>query len=951
MKTLNKFKKVIALGLSLSLMSTALLGATALSLVDYPKPFVIDGLPASNLAVVVGDNAAASDVVGMGDIISGLQASSVKKKELQQFASNVEIEEEGATIGTTGNLLEVNESLGDVKDLFSEVDLDILKGGTVTTKKGITKYNQYLKFNVSTAINSTKVIFTEDNFLDLADFFYMESGNDVGNEIFEWELNFEDGLISEVSSVNSSIAALNDFNQRDVNILGQIYTVVNTEFDNTQEAESAGHDLKIELLGGGVNGRLTGGQEETYFLGDKAYKIKVVILSSDGTILNVNGKDSAPMKKGQMEVLDDGVLIGMRNIIEDSFNIAEFTLGGNKLSFFDIDVIDSSYTTAGVGVNGEIIDNGEVRIKGNLNTKRSEFRLLSVMYRLKAEPSAGHGIFIPPGHGLREFLKEPEGMLSPGWDIKYEGLSDTGITFVKLRSVSSQDEYKLEFTSEEGLNYIVPAFTMRNATVRPGEGSGGVVHDMLWTVESPNENWYHIKEKDYFVISDLEIAQTIPGTSLTGAGTDDDLPAHFGCAVPIRTATRSFGANTRVLRYLSSNTSSEVNVLTFQDLATGIKKVPVNWTIGSVVTNPNFTIVAGGNQFIGRLDSGANSAGASRNITVDLDGNGTIGRGNSGQPGAGASPLFGNAWMVTQGGAILFINTTSNFSTSGVTEIPRVATGMDAGTGATSKVNGGTSTTGATHLGNSSCLTLTILSNKFDEQQPSNSRQHHLNFSIGIIGKRIGNGNKIGFTLAPLQSPAQHSWGFENLTYFNLTSNPTITRYLDTYGGLWEIFNPTHNESSEEFTYEFPLSQRGPRITIGGQGISVDLREELESEIIFSEKVNKLPAGLSKLASEIKNVKQYNTIIVGGPCANKWAAELMNNPELCHESVPEGEALVKFYEHSNGNVALLVAGKDALDTRRGARALQTEKIKEAGEVKAARITGISLTDIVVRPIK
>ncbi|MBI5065583.1 hypothetical protein HZA97_05085 [Candidatus Woesearchaeota archaeon] len=946
MKTLNEFKKVIALGLSLSLMSTVLLGATALSLADYPKPFVIDGLPASNLAVVVGDNAAASDVVGMGDIISGLQASSIKKKEVPQFTPDVQIDEEGTTVGTTGNLLEVNESLGSVKELFSESDLDILKGGTVTTTKGVTKYNQYLKFNASSAINSTKVIFTEDNFLDLADFFYIASGDDV----FEWELHFEDGLTSEVSSTNSSIASLFDFNQKEIDILGQKYTIVNTELDNTQDAESAGHDLKIELIGGGINGRLTGGQEETYFVGDKEYKVKVVILSRDGTILNVNGKDLAPMKIGQMEVLDDGLLIGIRNIIEDSFNIAEFTLGGNKLSFFDIDVIDDHYTSTGVGVNGELIDNGQVRIKGNLNAKRSEFTLSNIMYRLKAEPTSGHGIFIPPGHGLREFLTEPDGLLSPGWDIKYEGLTDTGTTFVKLRSSGSKDEYKLEFTTEEGLNYVVPAFTMKNATVRPGEGDGGVYHNMLWTVESPNERWYQIKEKDYFVISNLEIGQTRPGTGLTGATTDNDLPEHFGCAIPVRTATRSLGSNTRVMRYLSSNTSSETNFLTFQDLATGIKKVAVNWTMGNVVASPNFTIVAGGNQFIGRLDAGADTSPASRNITVDLDGNGTIGRGAI---GTAAGPLLGNAWIVTQGGAILFINTSSNFSTTGVTEIPRVGMGTDGGYsgGAGARAGAsGESTSGATTFGNSSCLTLTIINNKFDQHQPSPSRTDNLNFSIGVIGREVGGRNKIGISMEEYEQTAQHNWGFENMTYFNLTSNPTIKRQLDTYGGLWEFNDPLNNET-EEFTYEFPLSQRGPRITIGGQGINVGLNEELEPQIIFSEELNKLPVGLSKLASEIKNIKQYNTIIVGGPCANKWAAELMNNPEPCHESVPQGEALIKFYEHSNGNVALLIAGRDALDTRRGARALQTEKIKEAGEVKAARVSGISLTDIVVRPIK
>ncbi len=917
MKVLNNFKKIIALGMSFSMIGATLLGASAVSLEDYPKPFVINGIPSNNLVLIVGDNAAASDVVGMGDIISGLQASAITEKELPITQEKVTIEDDSSSLGTTSNLMEINETIGDVKDLFTEADLDILKGGVIPTGEGITKYNQYLKFNNSRSFNSSKVIFTQDNFLDHGDFLFF-SNDDL---LFDWELSFESGLASLVSNANSSVASLTDLNSRTINILGQEYTIVNTKIDTSFRRNNS---LKIDLIGGGINGRLTGGQEETFFIGNKVYKVKAVLISSSGTLLNINGKELPPLKIGQTALTEEGLLVGMRNIIEDSFNIADFTLGGSKITFIDNDVTDNVFTSFGTRINGEIIDQSRVKIRGELNNKRNEFKLQSIKHRLFTE-ATGRGAYVPPGHGVREYLKEPEGMLSSGWDIKYKGLSDTGVTFIKLHQSGANDEYKLEFTNEEGLNYQIPAFTVQNSSMRTGQGSGTPQHQMLWTVEAPNTAMYPIAANDYFILSNLQSLQTPPRKTQTNS----NLPARFGCAVPIRTTTRSSGANTRVLQYISRQRSTQENdFLTFRDLATGTKQVKVNSSQG--LTFGDFTIVLGGKSYIGKVH---NTAG---NVSVDIDGNGTISR--------GASGFGGNGWMVTDGGAILFINTSTNFSANMPAAqslgSPRVATGISS----------------TNSLGNSSCLTITILANKFDEVQPSNSKLHHLNVSIPIVAKRTPNpavraGSRLGIDLANFRSSQSFSWGL-TFNFTNLTTNPTIFRGIDLYGGIWEFHDPRDNVSSEEFTYEFPLSQRGPKISIGSEESEVDLLEEATaSKSITSDKLNKLPIGISKLASEIKNIKQYAAVVIGGPCANQWASELMNKPEPCHESIPEGEALIRFYEHVNGNVALLVAGRDAIDTRRGARALQLNKIKEAGSVKSAKVTGLELDTIVVKAIQ
>ncbi len=82
--------------------------------------------------------------------------------------------------------------------------------------------------------------------------------------------------------------------------------------------------------------------------------------------------------------------------------------------------------------------------------------------------------------------------------------------------------------------------------------------------------------------------------------------------------------------------------------------------------------------------------------------------------------------------------------------------------------------------------------------------------------------------------------------------------------------------------------------------------------------VTPIEVGSAKLASEISDITAQNMIVVGGPCANAVAAELMGNPADCTEGFETGKAMIKLYENG-GSVAMLVAGATALDTRRASR--------------------------------
>ncbi|MBU0471025.1 MAG: hypothetical protein KKF65_00245, partial [Nanoarchaeota archaeon] len=82
--------------------------------------------------------------------------------------------------------------------------------------------------------------------------------------------------------------------------------------------------------------------------------------------------------------------------------------------------------------------------------------------------------------------------------------------------------------------------------------------------------------------------------------------------------------------------------------------------------------------------------------------------------------------------------------------------------------------------------------------------------------------------------------------------------------------------------------------------------------------VNPIGVGIGVLDTNAPALGSAPMIVVGGPCANTVAAELMGNPENCVEGFEEGKAVIRFYEDSE---AILVAGYSALDTQGASRVL------------------------------
>ena len=115
---------------------------------------------------------------------------------------------------------------------------------------------------------------------------------------------------------------------------------------------------------------------------------------------------------------------------------------------------------------------------------------------------------------------------------------------------------------------------------------------------------------------------------------------------------------------------------------------------------------------------------------------------------------------------------------------------------------------------------------------------------------------------------------------------------------------------------------------------------------VYLQQIN---VGSAKLDSEISSVSAQNLIVVGGPCANSVAAQLMGvtyQGADCAKDFTAGKAMIKLFDTGSGKVALLVAGMTADDTRAATRVLaQPSKYTLSGT--EVEVTYTDLADITV----
>ena len=125
------------------------------------------------------------------------------------------------------------------------------------------------------------------------------------------------------------------------------------------------------------------------------------------------------------------------------------------------------------------------------------------------------------------------------------------------------------------------------------------------------------------------------------------------------------------------------------------------------------------------------------------------------------------------------------------------------------------------------------------------------------------------------------------------------------------------------------------------QKAKVSIRSS-EDAPVFAEKVIEVAPPMVK-ASEVTNPEANNLLLLGGPAVNSLTAKFIGDIW----TFKPGEAIIEL-KANGAHIAMVVAGTDAVDTRRACRVLR-DYSKYNLKGTSVKVTGTSdkLTDIIV----
>jgi len=746
-------KRIAAIGTGVAMLGATMTGALAQpDMADYPSPFIVDGKDSGNIAIVVGAEARSADTIGALDIAKQLQFDSKVCAPDAASSGSVTVSGDAVEISHSSDLLELRETIGDVRETLTDVEVagGGLASGKITTDEGSTEFNQYLRFADSTLSSfSPKVVFTEsEGILDgyVGDYLFIQDANDSSaptNSFFEYEIEFESGLESAVSSTT-----LPDLEDEELLILGTTYTIVDTYV--------SGEDIKLTLLGGAVYDILGEGETKTYNIDGKDFEVTVMIIEdvTPATVtLDINGEITRQLQDSETTTLDDGTLLGVSDIVLNeageagSGDIVEIYLGATKLTLQDTDTSDTSWYS-GVEIDNDNIENALVKITSANTATKSE--ISSIKYRLSAASMDGVDIWVEPGHGVREYLDEPQGLLGTEWDIRYEGLDDIQTSIIKL-DPKGDDDYNLIFENRQGLVYNVPFMTNQNGVFKYGNDNRDFVfQEGTYNATATNATGQipTVGHLDYFVLTDADSIN------------DNDAISH-------------------VLRYDSFDSTN--NELEFEDMATGDQKEvtystssPANGTLGSG------NLIIGGTTYKVYV---ANATSGTPPLIIDMN--------------ADAVLAAGEVKLTVNGGGILQLGTSSD-------SVGGTWTGNETVT----DTNGTWLNTGTTISASGVQMVLTTLAEDFDEDSPvtvTGTGSVDENTTIQIVSRT---GNEIGLNLSNMSS----NGGIGSLT--EDADNDDYLYGMTDFGALWTVYDPSSTDNPETLTIEYPLAQRGARVFV-----------------------------------------------------------------------------------------------------------------------------------------
>jgi len=203
---------------------------------------------------------------------------------------------------------------------------------------------------------------------------------------------------------------------------------------------------------------------------------------------------------------------------------------------------------------------------------------------------------------------------------------------------------------------------------------------------------------------------------------------------------------------------------------------------------------------------------------------------------------------------------------------------------------------------NGTLVTVKSLASKSDEAQSADE-------TFTFIGSYDSTNTEIDLS-APTTDLTFHTTGAKNQKY----NDNNVQMYMSTKGVMFEY----DNDDASYVTVSYPEDDVYANVFISPNGLAA-LGGGVPGGDSDAFVVNRFGVKLAVLDTEASSMTK-NMIVIGGPCANTVAFELMGSPDNCADGFVEGKAMLKFFDR-NGKQALLVAGATADDTRGAAYVL------------------------------
>ena len=846
-------KRISALGLGASMVGATIFGAMAADLTQYPSQYIKDGKFTGVL--VVGDKAAAEDVIGVTDIQSSLQFAATKPAGLA--AGDIAVEGDAWKVGTSTKILEMSETnlaAGDstetIRNITTFIDsseLNALASGTVTNSKGDAPFNQYLYLLGPSAGQNTGIIsYTEDDLDVTADFLYFRSGKEIGRYLLEFTTSLESDVDDSAGTATSTGTYLTDFEDIDLTMFGKPYNIV-----QARRTPTSGKGVTLTLMGGAIKDTLNEQSTKTYTISGKDYEVTLDFVDSNSAKFTVNGESTRDMIDGDTDKLSDGTVIGVSDILYQDYaggvHNAQFFLGAQKVELKDTDISDVGSSNS-LKIDDDTIDDATITIEGT--DDNSTFKIT----RIHVNMTADDDFYVPAGSKLSENpdLDEPAVLFTNNWDFEYKGLKEVETEEIKL-DTSGNKRYKLVFKDGNGDKVELPLVEAMSASALEfGEKDKPLILKENRTIRKDN----------YLVLTD---------------------------STENRGDRKSF-----VLQYKGADKSTaDSPVLKFKNLGSSetIEQTYSVPTSEETIIGPRgLTVMKFATLKLGGADYNVyNVTAASANdfeIIVDLDSSGSITEVN---PVSNNSGVNITTWS---GMEIGLVNTTSGATSNGVLVSFKTPDNTREG-------------------GSTEDLVETLQPTDFVINVTSDSNGK-VDFTSAVSGVTKGQGG----TRHSLRTP----------------SGETDVSYGYTSYGTF-ITEKTPSSDPNTLILQHPTKQREAQVYITAKGAALTSTAASSGGAVT---VQRIDVGATKLASEVPDIKAVNSILVGGPCANPAAAEVMGNPADCTAGFTPGVAKVQMWDVGTGKVAMLVAGYAAEDTRNAAAVVANYQ-DYSGKLKGAAV--------------